>query len=709
MAYPVAWASLPTNGSGDHFIDQTAYDAIRDSLRADTANRNGGKYNYADIGDLFTKRILNHLGNEVFHWTAAYNFTTLAQGVSATQGEFALTKAGGTLSSGSNTVTIAPVPHGVNATNANFFIEVANGTGASEICPVTGGTAVAGSSSGTLIFTADHAHSGAWTVGSASAGILEAIWGLPATGGEVQVSEGVSAVKCPITNRNIPMWIAGRYESSLIVIDADFDMTADGIFQWTEQPANVVLPGGMEGLTIFLEQPDSDDPLTYTQYPPVVYFGGTHRPLFRDLVIVAAWDGFYSPGNDGVTIENVTMSFFGTGVKLPAQTDSVRIDKLHLWPVGLTNDQNTAFRDPATANVGLDFENVQHFAISGLACVSGGGVANMHAGGGGSPSGTIVNGDHDTFGGFVMSDGNITITNVNTSTSAGLSAFTVNGGLLTLTDPKIYVSGGTGVPIIVNIASAPSGSAALVTPGLTIIGGEIINYEGAVDTITCITSGSFTDIAEVKIIGTRFDRIRNTAAAGRTVTETGGTGSMKLMIIGTSHSDIGAGSGIAFSFTSDAKHTIIGNDLGGWGILVPGQTLVTDVITTVNFQCSGNIDVATGYVDRTHNPLNLQGGTVTVTVPSVATLSTQCGVVTSESLTTAAGGAYVLTLTNSFITANSIVLVNAFNGTNTQGALQGDARATPGSGSVSIAAFNSHASQAFNGTIKIQFLVINPS
>src|SRR5271165_438163 len=85
---------------------------------------------------------------------------------------------GGTLSSGSNTITLVPCPRGVDTTNntaAPYGVYISGGTGTAEAAPVTGGTCTPGASSGTIVVTAANSHSGAWTVGSANGGIQEAI------------------------------------------------------------------------------------------------------------------------------------------------------------------------------------------------------------------------------------------------------------------------------------------------------------------------------------------------------------------------------------------------------------------------------------------------------------------------------------------------------------------------------------------------------
>lgn len=97
-------------------------------------------------------------------------------------------------------------------------------------------------------------------------------------------------------------------------------------------------------------------------------------------------------------------------------------------------------------------------------------------------------------------------------------------------------------------------------------------------------------------------------------------------------------------------------------------------------------------------------GTATA-VAGAATVSKQRGVVTSEALTTAAAAAYTLTLTNTKIAAGDVVVASVQNGTNSQG-IPVVGEVTPGAGSATIKVYNLHASQAFNGTIKISFVVL---
>lgn len=88
-----------------------------------------------------------------------------------------------------------------------------------------------------------------------------------------------------------------------------------------------------------------------------------------------------------------------------------------------------------------------------------------------------------------------------------------------------------------------------------------------------------------------------------------------------------------------------------------------------------------------------------------ATCNHQRGTITSEALITAAGARYTLTLTNSRVTTSSIVLASVALGSNTTDTMI-VSRITPASGSVVIQVKNDASLTAWNGTIKIAFVVL---
>lgn len=104
--------------------------------------------------------------------------------------------------------------------------------------------------------------------------------------------------------------------------------------------------------------------------------------------------------------------------------------------------------------------------------------------------------------------------------------------------------------------------------------------------------------------------------------------------------------------------------------------------------------------------LSLGEGTKTASATSgAATLNQPSGIITTESLTTAAAAEYTLTLTNNKIAATDIVLAAVGNGSSTTGT-PGIGSATVSDSQVVITVSNDAASAAFNGTLKISFVVI---
>lgn len=85
------------------------------------------------------------------------------------------------------TITLSPVPQGVNGTDQNHYLYVSGGTGTAEIVLITGGTAIGGASSGTITFTPANNHSGAWTIASATAGLQEAVQSIALAGVPVRI------------------------------------------------------------------------------------------------------------------------------------------------------------------------------------------------------------------------------------------------------------------------------------------------------------------------------------------------------------------------------------------------------------------------------------------------------------------------------------------------------------------------------------------
>lgn len=160
--------------------------------------------------------------------------------------------------------------------------------------------------------------------------------------------------------------------------------------------------------------------------------------------------------------------------------------------------------------------------------------------------------------------------------------------------------------------------------------------------------------------------------------------------------------------TAAAGVTIDGVLVKDGGVTLTAATaLATDTISEVTSANGVAIDGTTlkdgGIIFGAGGVFDADSGTVTLS-SNAGTVSKMAGVITTESLTTAAGSGQDLTITNTLCTTSSLLLVTRTGGTSTAGTPI--LKAVPGNGSFVITVDNKHASAAFNGTFIISFLLI---
>lgn len=154
---------------------------------------------------------------------------------------FAAQSPGGSLIVGANTITLSPVPAGVNGVDTGHALYISGGTGTAEAATIIGGTAVAGAPSGTLIIQCANTHSGAWTIQSASGGIQEALCSLPANGGQVWVVANVTlyanVTPCGKTTTQVRKMAGITISGAFTILNAAVAGTPEQIFtgppNWT--------------------------------------------------------------------------------------------------------------------------------------------------------------------------------------------------------------------------------------------------------------------------------------------------------------------------------------------------------------------------------------------------------------------------------------------------------------------------------------------
>lgn len=120
------------------------------------------------------------------------------------------------------------------------------------------------------------------------------------------------------------------------------------------------------------------------------------------------------------------------------------------------------------------------------------------------------------------------------------------------------------------------------------------------------------------------------------------------------------------------------------------KTIPAATLTALTFAAGSTIDGDTGIATCSSN---------------ACTISKMAGIVTTESLTTAAASSQAITITNTTVAAGDIVLVTLMGGTNTTPQIRLDAVAT--TNTITVTIFNmTLITTALNGTIIFSFLVI---
>jgi hypothetical protein len=116
----------------------------------------------------------------------------------------------GSLAGGTQaTITLSPCPVGVDTSGYSMYSIYISVQGTPEPAMVTGGTCVAGASSGTIVFTPRNSHTAGYKVSSASSGIQEAIndaCGLPTAGDVVDANARVVLPATGAVGNAIPVY-----------------------------------------------------------------------------------------------------------------------------------------------------------------------------------------------------------------------------------------------------------------------------------------------------------------------------------------------------------------------------------------------------------------------------------------------------------------------------------------------------------------------
>lgn len=523
---------------------------------------------------------------------SAYNFAAQTPNIGLTGGIAA-------------TITLSPVPLGVNATDSNHYLYISGGTGTAEAVLITGGTAVAGAASGTITFTPTNSHSGAWIIASATAGIQEALQVVGAPGAQIVVAEGTATVHAQITPQSAyTAWVIGAGRSTTVLdVASDFPVTSTGVFNFSPSQVSATNAdsGGVRDLTISFIQPDTTVLGSYTHWPPAMYASGNNHVTLANVIVEKAWDVFTSTNNtNGISIFNVGASYFHRCVTVDNCLDILSINNLEGWVFGLTTNQTTAFKAVSTNNYLLDLAQIDYGWLQGISSISGK-FATFHKGSNnGVPIVFISNVDMDTNGGFEMSNGFVSISNANSSLVSGTQAFSISGGTLVINGLSILNSGSTVPFFSYNAAQVNAGAAAGLQPGLFISNMHVSETTQDHAVVYATTSTGFTGIGIVQIQHSSILKSPGQSYANPIFVEAAGTGAIYYDISHVFIAGNGGTSAPALNFASSNPHSVshVTTSSGsGWNYTIPSTARW---FNNFGFTSNGNqVPLATAIVGKT--------------------------------------------------------------------------------------------------------------
>lgn len=238
----------------------------------------------------------------------AYEFASLPT-INATDYAWSQTP-GGTISIGSNTVTLTPCPDGLNGADAahRVYLNAGSGSPTAEGVTITGGSCTSGAGSGTITFVATVARTGSWTVASNAGGIAEAWQAACATGGAqitVQSSSTISlyapAGAAAITAPCGKVWLNGvgadvttlQHAVGTLVgiyVNTVDDVRISGLRFDGNYPANTstyTIPiFGTSTHRLWIEQ----NQFRYVGYPQAPNYDATGYPNTHSILISGSYD-----------------------------------------------------------------------------------------------------------------------------------------------------------------------------------------------------------------------------------------------------------------------------------------------------------------------------------------------------------------------------------------------------------------------------------
>ena len=119
-------------------------------------------------------------------------------------------------------------------------------------------------------------------------------------------------------------------------IDAVYGISADGKKAFIEMSAAFQ---GLHGIAIKFVQPTTAVRANVKVYPPAININGHSRSEISTIRIEGSWIGIRGQGNcGGAVIDDIQIAAFFQGGVFDGAFDSIRINRWHFWPFGVSGD-----------------------------------------------------------------------------------------------------------------------------------------------------------------------------------------------------------------------------------------------------------------------------------------------------------------------------------------------------------------------------------
>jgi hypothetical protein len=371
-----------------------------------------------------------------------------------------------------------------------------------------------------------------------------------ATGQPVYIPPATYVITDAITPPGSSQLIFGAGRgASIISVPATFAPAALGVFALqTSEPGPI-----LRDFLIKFTQPDTAVRANLHTYPPAIYAVGCSRFRAEHMGVWNATVGINMTGNaGGAYIDDFQCSAYTASIEIDGALDTVRISRPHIWPFGMTANQQTIFFNSATLGISSGRCDGLYIDSPMILC---GTQINLFNGASGDTFGGACNGDFDTSTSLVMSQGDFSLTGCTLTMGIANSPLVfLTGGVLRMTGCEIFSNQSSTFPLIDVDNAASSLVAELNMSNCT--------FDTGAHDVSNINVNGTGILSQINVSNCTMSKDANVAYTRPAISGTGT--SSRLSLANNRCTDKGAGAGTFISIATDNFNRVIGNVSPGW-------------------------------------------------------------------------------------------------------------------------------------------------